>query len=43
MICDETNNTPESINAGIVNIDVGLAINKPAEFVRFRLQQKLNK
>lgn len=43
VICDETNNTPESINAGIVNIDVGLAMNKPAEFVRFRLQQKLNK
>jgi phage tail sheath protein FI len=43
VVCDDTNNPPESINAGIVNIDVGIALNKPAEFVRFRLQQKVNR
>ena len=37
---DETNNTPESIAAGQVIIDVGMAPNKPAEFIRFRFSQK---
>lgn len=40
VTCDETNNTEASINAGQVIIDVGIAPNKPAEFVRFRFQQK---
>lgn len=40
VIVDETNNPPESIDAGQVIIDVGVAPNKPAEFVRFRFQQK---
>ena len=39
VICDETNNTAATINAGQVIIDVGVAPNKPAEFVRFRFQQ----
>ncbi len=39
VICDNTNNTPESIAAGTVVIDVGIAPNKPAEFVVFRFQQ----
>lgn len=37
---DETNNDQASIDAGQVIIDVGIAPNKPAEFVRFRFQQK---
>jgi phage tail sheath protein FI len=37
---DESNNTPESIELGQVIIDIGIAPNKPAEFVRFRFQQK---
>jgi phage tail sheath protein FI len=37
---DETNNPPESIDQGQVIIDIGVAPSKPAEFVRFRLQQK---
>jgi hypothetical protein len=37
---DETNNTPATIEAGMVIIDVGIAPNKPAEFVRFRFAQK---
>lgn len=36
---DQTNNTPDTINQGKVIIDVGLAINKPAEFVQFRFSQ----
>lgn len=37
---DSSNNTPASIEAGIVNIAVGIAPNKPAEFVVFNFQQK---
>lgn len=39
VICDNTNNTADSINAGQVIIDIGIAPNKPAEFVVFRFQQ----
>ena len=37
---DETNNDASSISAGQVIIDVGIAPTTPAEFVRFRFQQK---
>jgi len=37
---DESNNDQASVDAGQVIIDVGIAPNKPAEFVRFRFQQK---
>lgn len=37
---DETNNSSATIDQGQVIIDVGVAVNKPAEFVRFRFQQK---
>lgn len=40
IICDDTNNTPATIDAGQVIIDIGVAPNKPAEFVRFRFTQK---
>lgn len=40
VICDETNNPQANIDAGVVIIDIGIAPNKPAEFVRFRFQQK---
>lgn len=40
VVCDETNNPQSSIDAGQVIIDIGVAPNKPAEFVRFRFQQK---
>ncbi len=36
---DNTNNTPDTINQGLVFIDVGVAVNKPAEFVVFRFRQ----
>lgn len=37
--CDEETNTPESIEAGMVIVVVGLAPVKPAEFVIFRVSQ----
>jgi len=37
--CDETTNTPERIAAGQVNIVIGFAPVKPAEFVIFRIGQ----
>jgi phage tail sheath protein FI len=40
VVVDESNNPPESVANGQVIIDVGVAPNKPAEFVRFRFQQK---
>ena len=40
VIVDDTNNDASSIEAGQVIIDVGVAPNRPAEFVRFRFQQK---
>lgn len=39
VIVDETNNSAATIDQGQVIIDVGMAPNKPAEFVRFRFQQ----
>ncbi|MBO3088022.1 phage tail sheath family protein [Cellulomonas dongxiuzhuiae] len=37
--CDETTNPPESIDAGRLIVEVGLAPVKPAEFVVFRISQ----
>lgn len=37
--CDENNNTAATIAAGQVIVDVGIAPNKPSEFVRFRMSQ----
>lgn len=39
VIVDESNNDENTIAAGQVIIDVGIAANTPAEFVRFRFQQ----
>jgi phage tail sheath protein FI len=38
--CDDELNPPESIDAGYVVVEVGLAPAKPAEFVVFRVSQK---
>ena len=38
--CDDELNPPESIDAGYVVIEVGIAPAKPAEFVVFRIAQK---
>jgi phage tail sheath protein FI len=40
VVCDGTNNPPDSVDAGYVVVDIGAAPNKPAEFVRLRFQQK---
>lgn len=40
VVCDDTNNDASTIEAGQVIVDVGVAVNKPAEFARFRFQQK---
>src|SRR5690606_39159375 len=37
--CDATTNPPESIDAGKLVVEVGLAPVKPAEFVIFRISQ----
>lgn len=38
--CDDELNPPESVDAGYVTIELGLAPAKPAEFVVFRVSQK---
>jgi len=37
--CDEETNPPESVDAGMVIIEIGMAPVKPAEFVIFRISQ----
>ena len=39
IVCDETINTPASIAAGEVRMDIGVALQYPAEFVIIRLTQ----
>jgi len=42
VICDATNNTSSSIQNGIVNVQVGVALEYPAEFVTINLSQLTN-
>jgi hypothetical protein len=39
VVCDDTNNTPSLIAAGIVTADVAVALNSPAEFININLSQ----
>lgn len=39
VICDATNNTQSSINAGVLNVQVGVALETPAEFIVISLGQ----
>ncbi len=41
VVCDQTNNSPESIDLGILNVDIGIAPVKPAEFISISIQQKI--
>lgn len=41
VICDESNNPEEIQDAGQVICDIYVAVNKPGEFITFRLQQKV--
>jgi phage tail sheath protein FI len=40
VVVDSTNNPQTSIDAGELYVDIGIAPNKPAEFIVFRFQQK---
>jgi|GEM_PF-2285284 len=40
IICDRTNNPQNTVDQGLVFCDIGIAPNKPAEFIVFRFQQK---
>lgn len=37
--CDSTNNPPANVSAGVITIDVGVALQTPAEFVVIRIGQ----
>lgn len=39
VLCDSTNNTENSVANGIVNIEVGVALNTPAEFIVINIGQ----
>ena len=39
VICDETNNTAQTVPDGVLNIEVGVALQTPAEFVVIRIGQ----
>lgn len=40
VICDRTNNPQNTVDQGLVYCDVGIATNKPAEFIVFRFSAK---
>lgn len=40
--CDAENNPPASADAGAVNIEIGLALSSPAEFIVINIGQSLN-
>lgn len=39
IVCDSTNNTQSTIDQGLVNIEVGVALTYPAEFIVINLSQ----
>ena len=39
VICDATNNTASSVDQGIINVSVGVALSYPAEFIVINLSQ----
>jgi phage tail sheath protein FI len=40
VIVNSSNNPPEVVNRGQVIVDIGIAPNRPGEFIRFRFSQK---
>jgi uncharacterized protein len=42
VICDSSNNTPSTAQAGIVNVDVSVALLSPAEFILITISQNQN-
>jgi phage tail sheath protein FI len=39
VLCDSTNNTPDQIQQGVVHVEVGVALQFPAEFVVIKIGQ----
>ena len=39
IICDSTNNTPTDVENGVVNIEVGVSLQTPAEFIVINISQ----
>jgi uncharacterized protein len=39
VVCDDTNNSPADVANGIVNVDVGVALQRPAEFIAIKVSQ----
>lgn len=39
VVCDSTNNTPTTVDQGIVNVSVGVALEYPAEYIQITLSQ----
>lgn len=39
VLCDESNNTPTSIQNGVVNIEIGVSLEFPAEFIVIKIGQ----
>lgn len=39
VVCDKTNNTASSIDQGIVNVSIGIAVTYPAEFIVINVSQ----
>lgn len=39
VVCDSTINTPNTVQSGVVNVQVGVAVSSPAEFIIINLQQ----
>lgn len=42
IVCDSSNNTPATAQAGIVNVSVSVALNSPAEFILITITQNQN-
>lgn len=42
VTCDSTNNTPATVSAGILNVDVAVALQTPAEFIVINISQFQN-
>ncbi|MDG4859633.1 phage tail sheath C-terminal domain-containing protein [Streptomyces sp. T-3] len=42
VICDESNNPPESLTRNLLTIDIGAAAVRPAEFINIRINQTLS-
>ena len=39
VVCDSTNNTPTTISQGYLNVQIGVALQRPAEFVVINIGQ----